>query len=63
MENKIFGQRIKKLRNDKGLSMQELADKLGVTKSSINMWENSSSIPKDNILISLSKMFNVSIDY
>ena len=53
MENKIFGQRIKKLRNDKGLSMQELADKLGVTKSSINMWENSSSIPKDNILISL----------
>ena len=63
MENKIFGQRIKKLRNDKGLSMQELADKLGVTKSSINMWENSSSIPKNNILISLSKMFNVSIDY
>lgn len=63
MDNKIFGQRIKKLRLDKGLTMQELADKLEVTKSSINMWENSNSIPKDNILIALSKMFEVSIDY
>lgn len=63
MENKIFGQRIRKLRLDKGLTMQGLADKLEVTKSSINMWENSNSIPKDNILIALSKMFEVSIDY
>lgn len=63
MEKTNFGRRIRKLRIDKGYSMQELADELRVTKSSINMWENSSSIPKDSILITLSKIFNVSIDY
>ncbi|MBQ9266954.1 MAG: helix-turn-helix transcriptional regulator [Clostridia bacterium] len=58
-----FGSRIRKLRMDNGYSMQELADKVGVTKSSINMWENGSSIPNDRILIVLSKFFDVSIDY
>ena len=64
MENSsIFGSRIKKLRMDNGYSMQELANKLNVTKSSVNMWENGGSIPKDNILIEISKIFDVSIDY
>lgn len=63
MENSIFGNRVKKLRIDNGYSMQDLANKINVTKSSINMWENGGSIPKDNILIELSKLFNVSIDY
>lgn len=63
MEKSNFGKKIKKLRIDSGLSMQELAEKIGVTKSSINMWENSNSIPKDSILIKLSKVFDVSIDY
>ena len=59
MEKTDFGRRIRKLRIDKGYSMQDLANELNVTKSSINMWENSNSIPKDNILIALSKIFNV----
>lgn len=63
MKKSIFSGRIKKLRIDNELSMQDLAAKVGVTKSSINMWENSDSVPKDNILIELSKLFNVSIDY
>lgn len=63
MEKSNFGIRIKKLRIDSGLSMQDLAEKVGVTKSSINMWENSNSVPKDSILIKLSQIFNVSIDY
>lgn len=63
MGNSIFGNRVKKLRIDKGYSMQDLANKINVTKSSVNMWENGGSIPKDNILIELSKLFNVSIDY
>ena len=63
MENSVFGNRVKKLRLDNGYSMQDLANKINVTKSSINMWENGGSIPKDNILIELSKLFNVSIDY
>lgn len=63
MENSIFGQRIKKLRVDRGYSMEELAQIIGTTKSSVNMWENGGSIPRDNILIELSSVFDVSIDY
>ena len=40
MENSVFGNRVKKLRLDNGYSMQDLANKINVTKSSINMWEN-----------------------
>lgn len=54
MENSIFGQRIRKLRVNKGYSMEELAQIVGTTKSSVNMWENGGSIPRDNILIELS---------
>lgn len=39
MENSVFGNRVKKLRIDNGYSMQDLANKINVTKSSINMWE------------------------
>ena len=46
MENSVFGNRVKKLRLDNGYSMQDLANKINVTKSSINMWENGGSIPK-----------------
>lgn len=58
-----FGMRVQKLRMNEGLSMRDLAEHLGVTKSRVNMWENSNSIPKATILIQLSKLFDVSIDY
>lgn len=63
MEKSEFSTRIKNLRNNKGLSMSELANRLGVSKSRINMWENGNSIPNQDILILISKEFNVSIDY
>ena len=46
MANKIFGQRIRELRETRDLSMQELANYLEVSKSSINMWENSGVVPR-----------------
>ena len=62
MEN-IFGERVKILRNKHGYSMQGLANKLGVTKSSVNMWENGGSIPRPKTLIALAQTLNVSTDY
>lgn len=58
-----FQERIRNLRLAKGLTMDELANEIGVTKSRVNMWENAGSVPKEDILIKLSRFFDVSVDY
>lgn len=63
MGNGKFAERIKKLRTDKKLSLDGLAKKLGINKSRVGMWENNGTVPREDVLISLSKFFDVSIDY
>lgn len=63
MGNRTFANRIKRLRTDKNLSLDGLANELGINKSRIGMWENNGTVPRDDILIKLSKYFDVSIDY
>ena len=63
MGNTTFASRIKKLRTDKGLSLDGLANELKINKSRIGMWETNGTVPRDDILIKLSKYFDVSIDY
>lgn len=63
MGNTVFASRIKKLRSDRNLSLDGLANELGINKSRIGMWETNGTVPRDDILIQLSKYFNVSIDY
>lgn len=63
MGNITFAERIKKLRNDRNLTLDGLAKKLGINKSRIGMWENNGTVPRDDVLIQLSRYFNVSIDY
>lgn len=63
MANIVFSTRLKKLRKEKGISMDELASNLGVTKSRVNMWENNGTIPRSEILIKLANYYGVSADY
>lgn len=63
MANKLFSKRVKKLRLDNKMSMDVLALKLGVKKSRISMWENNGVVPRESVLIQLSKLYEVSIDY
>ena len=63
MANQIFGTRVKDLREKAGLSMEQLATVLGISKSRVNMWENSGTIPRGDVLIQLAKYFKVSTDY
>lgn len=63
MENQTFGDRVKKLRKSKNMSMEELAKAVNTTKSSVNMWENANAIPRETMLLELSKTLNVSIDF
>ena len=63
MPNLIFGERIRELRETRDLSMQELANYLEVSKSSVNMWENAGVVPREPILKKISQAFDVTIDY
>ena len=61
--NEVFNERIKSLREDKGLSIQALARELKVSSASIFRWENSPTDIKSSQLILLAKYFNVTTDY
>ena len=53
---------ILKLRNKKGLSQDELAEKVYVTRQAVSRWENGETIPSTETLKLLSKLFDVSIN-
>lgn len=63
MPNKVFGERVRKLRSDRGLTMDALAKNLGLAKSRISMWENNGVVPREDILKRLSVFFGVSTDF
>lgn len=54
---------LKKLRNEMGISQQQLADVIGLSQQSINKYENHAVEPDISTLIALSKFFNTSIDF
>ena len=51
------------LRENKGLSQKALADKLGITRSSVNAWEQGISVPSTQYILELANLFEVSTDY
>lgn len=53
---------ILKLRTKNGLSQDELAEKVFVTRQAVSRWENGDTIPNTETLKLLSKLFNVSIN-
>lgn len=53
---------IHKLRTNMGLSQDELAEKLFVTRQAVSRWENGETIPNTDTLKLLSELFNVSIN-
>ena len=50
------------LRKKNGLSQEELADRLGISRQAISKWESGQSTPDLNKLILLSEIYNVTID-
>ena len=57
-----LGNQIKHYRNEKGLSQEELAERIFVTRQSISNWENNKNYPDINSLVLLSEVFEISID-
>lgn len=58
-----FGERLKHLRLSKNLKQSELAELLGLTKSVISAYEIGLRMPSYDVLIKISRIFNVSTDY
>lgn len=58
-----FDRILKLLRTEKEMSQQELADALGISKSSINMYERGERQPNFEVLEAIADFFNVDIDY
>ncbi len=61
--NKKFMDRIKELRTEFGFTQEKLGNMLGITKTGISYWESGTSVPNDEMLINISNIFHVSIDY
>ncbi len=57
-----IGSQIKKLRSALGLSQEELAEKIYVTRQTISNWENEKSYPDIHSLLALSSLFEISLD-
>lgn len=58
-----FGNTLKKLRLQAGLTQKQLADKMGVTKAVISYYELQERYPSPEVLIKLASIFHVSTDY
>lgn len=50
-------------RKKSGMSQEQLAERLGITRQSVSKWEAGSSMPEISKLIALSELFQVSLDY
>ena len=57
-----FGENLQKLRKEKGLSQEQLAEKLGVTRQSVSKWESGASYPEMDKIVSLCNMFHCDLD-
>ena len=58
-----FSEKLMDRRRKAGLSQEQLADRLGVTRQSVSKWESGTAMPELVKLISLSDIFGVSVDY
>lgn len=59
----MIDQKIKILREKRGITQSELANRLGITRSGVNAWEMGISTPSTHYIVILAKFFNVSTDY
>lgn len=58
-----FGMRLRELRDAKGLSQTDVAERLDVTRSTISGYENNIITPSVEQLVKLAVLYNVSLDY
>lgn len=58
-----LGEKLQRLRKQGGLSQEELAGRLGVSRQAVSKWELGEAIPDTDNVVQLSRLFGVSCDY
>ncbi len=61
--SKVFGERLKELRVQEGLSQLEMAKLLGTSQASLSKWENDVQEPCIEDIVKICNTLNVSCDY
>ena len=59
----MISDRVKEIRTQNGLTQTELGKKLSVTRASVNAWEMGISVPSVQLLVEMSRLFKVTVDY
>ena len=59
----MIGERLKKVRKERGMKQEELAEILGVKKSTISLYESNKYDPSDSAKVKIARCFDVSLDY
>ena len=57
-----FGEKLKEARKESGLSQEQLAEKMSVSRSAIAKWETDKGMPDVNNLKVIAQLLNVSVD-
>jgi len=58
-----LSEKLYELRKKRGLSQEQLAEQLGVSRQAISKWESGKAVPESDTLISISKYYDVTLDY
>lgn len=59
----MISHRLKALRERNHYTQTEIAERLGITRSSVNAWELGISVPSTKYVVELARLFSVSADY
>lgn len=61
MDQMKIGELLRKLRNEKHLSQEQLAEKLNVSSRSVSRWENGNTMPDISLIIELADFYDIDI--
>ena len=59
----MFGENLKKLRKEKGLSQQEVALRLHVVRQTVSKWEQGLSVPDSDLLVKLADVLETDVSH
>ena len=59
----IFSEKLQLIRKSKGMTQEDLAEKLAVSRQAVAKWESGQVYPDISNLIQISNLFNVTVDY
>ena len=57
-----FAEKLKTIRKQAGMSQEQLAEKLGVSRQAVTKWETDAGIPDTPNIMAISALFDISID-